>query len=259
MLSMVMVLSGCKDDSADVNSTETTAPATQDTQKATEPTTAATEPTTVPVVEYNAEDFVYTEYEFYMPYEVSLLTDDSSKVTSMSRLPGLKIDSADANVVNNEIINEYYNDFWKIAGYDSNYTNERMDYVCFCNDNILSLVIEHHIWHTSVFSVYNFDLDTGKLLSYDEVASLGGITMDDVKNCVADEIEAKFASVEGNLGEYAYSYEYQQIQNDCYTAENLNKTKCYYDENGQLMAVYDYYWIAGSGYGRDLTSIDAYI
>ncbi|MEE3404845.1 MAG: hypothetical protein VZR73_12255, partial [Acutalibacteraceae bacterium] len=139
-------------------------------------TAPATEPATIPVTDVpttaaviqDLSDYVETADEYEISYSGAfLLTNESTreKTTVPCRLPHLTIESADARAINEEIeanFGKYFREEKKYLG-SSDFPHPRMDYVCYLNGTILSLVTECRTTSTpdGMFGVYNIDVLTG--------------------------------------------------------------------------------------------------
>ena len=193
------------------------------------------------------EDYVITAKERQIAYNGSFqLTGEEAHTseTATARLPELRQDIPDATAVNAEL-HENLDSLFK--GYDNdNYVHGRVDYAAALNGNrILSLAVESRSVDTpnSFFWVYNFNVETGKRLTRDEVAAIAGTTTQDVLNEVIDDINTRCdnANVSGNLLD-----QMDRARSRTLAQENLDKAEFFFDENGVLNAVYRYYWIAGA-------------
>jgi len=236
----------CQTQSKPVSKTDMPVLSAADTQEAATaaPTTAA--PTTQ-APERHAEDYVITVRETQIAYNGAFyLTGEEARTseTAPARLPELRLDSPDAAAVNAELHERRDNTF---DAYDNNgYLSGRTDYVAALNGNlILSLADEFRSVDTpqSSFLVYNFNVETGKRLSRDEVATIAGTTTQEVLGEVIDDINTRCdnSGVSGKALE-----QMERSRTRTLAQENLDKAEFFFDTDGVLNAVYRYYWIAGA-------------
>ena len=241
------------------NATVSQASATSATSAATEPgstaassaaATESTAATTTQPPERHAEDYVETVQEYEIPIGGKFfLTGEEAgdSKRSVARLPQLKLDSDDARAVNSEIHEKHDRTFESYTSGGTIFV--RTDYVCALNGNTLSLAIESRSTDSpnSGFSVYNFNVDTGALLTDEEVVALAGISMEDAHAALAADINAICDDGLTRITNDKLVPQLEDVRTKSLEEDNLNRAQYFFDSAGRLNAAYRYYWIAGQG------------
>lgn len=169
---------------------------------------------------YDANYEISTEIKQYYVY-------GGEKLISINDLnvPYINIDSDDAKKVNQEIYKIYEDlikDFEKLSKEEIWYSIS--SYNSCINDNILSIIITIESAGTSIpnyeYYTYNFDLDNGNLLNYEEVLTKFKLTQEDALTAVKEI-----------LNKYIINKCYTcSIDNEIYLQE-FNKSLSYYQNN----------------------------
>jgi len=140
------------------------------------------------------------------------LFEDIKKIVSRLELPYFNIDSEAANLANEEIQKQFDNRInaqfpkW----YDDNSIDRHAaleasysEYRSHVYENVLSVVVNfrlHGMYDCFFFSLtYNFDLNTGELLTYEEVYELLGFSSDNIDEKVRKAIESIYTDEEAVL------------------------------------------------------------
>ena len=141
------------------------------------------------------------------------LVRENHKLSDL-KAPYININSDDAKKANDEIKGkylEYLKEFDKCAEVADESSapscSLMFDYKVFNSNDVISVVIGHLIQSTSVpsaeYITYNFDIKTGKLLSYDDVLSKVGYTKDNsiekIKNAIKENMDLKLSQYYGDL------------------------------------------------------------
>lgn len=226
-----------------------------ETENVTETTKVETQTeTATALVTHTADEFVKTIKQSISPYSGLLkITGENSKTfeNMPNRLPQLTIDSDDARAINDEIISD------NLTKYETSEENDgfRFDYRCYLNNNVLSLVLENSTTNTpnNFFSVYNMDIDTKKRLSNNDIIGFSSINADQAKEEVKKAILAKFD--EAGASEEITKEPLEKSLSD----DNIEKAMYYFNNDGNLVAAYRYYWFAGAESYGDLLVFDAKI
>lgn len=173
------------------------------------------------------EDIIINNYGFEIKYK--------SKTQSLSDLvvPHININTMDAINVNNEIEDLYINyakEFDECAS-DKNEIGcvEILTYYSYNYDNILSLVIVDGISQEKpvVFNylTYNFDLETGNLLTYDEVLEKLGYSKDDailkVEKGLENHLNKNYANMKEQLNSCKFTLGGEEKTDTCYNASKF--------------------------------------
>ena len=197
---------------------------------------------------YDSKDFVYdAEYKYdnkYTKYDDSYNepgdTIDGFGISiprgkndiSTLKVPYINVNSTEATTANNklkEIYLKYAMEFDKYAEESEKNDNgpichQILNYKKYQYNDIVSVLVFYDTQCTSPFVfnylVYNFDLKTGKLLSYDDILSKLSLDKNTVLNNLKNNAKAKMDSAYNSWGE----------KKDLTTECHYNK-----DENGNLL------------------------
>jgi hypothetical protein len=165
-------------------------------------------------------------------------------------VPYININSPDAIKANVEI-EKIFNTAIKVFNEG---TKDKLSYVDDCsykvyiNDKVLSVVITLGTGATDViypnYHTYNFDLTTGKIMSFEDIYSIAGFTATDVNSKIKDVIKTKTKSIVASPE--TQQYENQSIEN-YETALKDNTLQYYLGENKELYIVTELSFDAGKG------------
>ena len=151
-------------------------------------------------------------------------TDKTGNVyNAVYKIPKIDIDSEDAEAANEEINEKYLNDFAsannEVAAHNS-LTCDSLDYDCYQDDTLLSVLIRRvYFSHTVDYSVYNFNVKTGRRLSSEALCEAVGKSYD-----------SAMATLESTMSE-----------------DNLKASLFFLDSKGKLNAVCKEYTSVGTG------------
>ena len=254
-IAAILALSLCACSGSDSNSSdETTEAVTQansDVSKVEATTEEPAEETTEAATEARqVSDYVYTKIEKSLPSPGSfLLTGETNSAGENVpvRMPQLSINSADAQRVNSEINENCASAIDDLVQAAPIHPSGRIDYDCYLNGDVLSLVIENRSADTpnSVFYVYNFDVTTGNELSYGDVISRSDKSSEEVSEMIKSEINAVFDKMLNSSGG-KLSDQVEAVRTSSLSDENLAKVMYYFNKEGQLAAAFRHYAIAGA-------------
>ena len=243
---------GCNSqNSPSENAGETVAPAIT----ATEPETEA--PTEDPLAGKTAEDFVSPDREYEASYSSGMILHGgaaNSSETTLCRLPQLSADLPAAAPINQEIHDKFDQTFDEYTTLEEEFIPVNwIDYRCYLNSSVLSLIIESRTTNTpnSFFYVYNVNVISGETLSNNEVISRSTVSSDEAYEMLSGVIETKYEdiSVSEEMIEGAKS---RTLDSD-----NLKSAQFYFNEDGKLAAAYRYEWFAGAADYGDIGILDA--
>ena len=218
------------------------------TEEVTEEVTEAQ--TEEPTETLTVGDYVYTKIEKNLPSPGSfLLTGEQGNGGELVpvRMPQLKLDSADAKRINNEITQDCASRIDDLEKSAPVHPSGRIDYAAYLNKNILSLIIEKRSADTpnSYFTVYNLDVTTGEEISYGKLVSLSDKSNDEVTDMLKNEITALFdkplPSANASMADSLKNAKDKSLSDD-----NLSAAMYYFNGEGQLAVAYRYHWIAGA-------------
>ena len=197
--------------------------------------------------------------DFHITGETGFKGEDA-----VNRIPQLYMICDDAQTINRFIYDHFHHELRSEREANNDPTlqyKNRVDYVANVNGNVLSLAVEESpgtemLAH--LYAVYNIDLESGKQLNDEEVASLAGLTLEQAHDMVNTEIEAKLSQEEKKVKDKdKLAEEIENKRNKSSSEDNLARTKFYFDKDGKLVAVYGYYTLAGQGYKRAVCVLDA--
>lgn len=203
----------------------------------------------------NAQDYVSDAKTVNYQYTDS---EYGEQVDVTYRLPKITLGSSDAETVNDEIL-QTYSEFFEHADELEDIKNNylkytELDYDSYLNNNILSVVIHYEYGMNSLidYSVYNFDTTTGNLISNQQLADKLSLDYDLIKEQITNEITKKFENIKENIS----STDYENNLKKSINQDNINDSRLYLSSDGQMMAIYRIYWVAGAGLYYWLMEID---
>ena len=221
-------------------------------------------PTDNPLEGKTAEDFVYTELRYQVPYHGAFLIageESNDEDTAQCRLPQLSLNFDSASEINQEIHNELDTTFQYYSTIDASAEYipvNRVDYLCYLNSSVLSLVIESRSTDTpnSHFYVFNIDVLTGERLGNEELINLSNVSVDEAYDLLYDVIESKYTDIQAD---WITPEMLESTKSRSLSTENLQSSGFYYNGDGRLSATYRYDWFAGAGNDGDVCVLDASI
>ena len=180
-------------------------------------------------------------------------------------VPFININSDDARKVNDEIKGVYDS---AIDIYNKG-TNDGMSYVDDCsykyyvNGDIISIVLTYGHGATDVvrpdYYIYNFNLKTGKLVSYNDVYSFVGFNSDNINISISDSITSvmteKMSSFPDSLKADFDTYNNQSFQNYINSVDD-GSIKYYVDSNKKLNVMVTLSIPAGVGSFDTIITVD---
>ena len=213
------------------------------TEPVTEPETSTEDPKPGPISDYiGVLREVTFENKSYSP-----------AVKQTFRLPEILIDSADAREVNDEILEKYGSIMDAAASPDSSVYNTFLDYDSYLTGSILSVVINAeygsgHEWH---YSVYNFDVTTGKKLTNRTLCKMIGTDWDTMKSTLKSVLKTFFVN---NWPQY----ENTQSMYSTLDSETLETARLFIGNTRKVRALCTIYIAAGSGQLQRFVDIGTY-
>lgn len=117
------------------------------------------------------------------------------------------------------------------------------------DDRVLSVLIEvRYEWDQSLYTVYNFDLSDGSLLSGRQLLSLVGVGEEELRDIelsqMRSEFEAEFGSARGEISEELYAERLELTV----SPDNAELDRVWLGDLGQLMFVARIYSLAGADF-----------
>lgn len=149
---------------------------------------------------YMSDSYVYTKDSF------------EHEEGFVSNLPSINVKGDNISNINSELISRYY----EIIAIDDMF----MDYKYYKNDNLLSLIV--NIYYKSSPNaypydvlIYNVDIDTGNVLSDEELFNIFNVDSDEISDTIYEELREYYNYEKKN------GYFISECDFDCYL-ENLN-------------------------------------
>lgn len=119
-----------------------------------------------------------------------------------------------------------------------------IEHFVYLNDTILSVVIhERSMFDSSSFTVYNFDIESGKQLNTQ--ALMNKLQITDYADKFTQTAKETF---EANNGHFNHDDFYETQLATTVSKENIDKVKPYVAENGKVMIIINIYPMAGAAY-----------
>lgn len=181
---------------------------------------------------------------------------NGNQVDVTYRIPRIVLEGTDAELAN-EKSEQIFNDKCKSADDMRNFKawelqNTKLDYECYINDNVLSVIIldKYPFNNYTEYTVYNFDVLSGKRLYNEDIANRLSLNYSKIKNVIIEEIQNYFNSLPHHSTFY-----YEQLEKSI-SEDNIENSSLYIGENGQIMVKYRIYQMAGSETYYYLMSID---
>lgn len=182
---------------------------------------------------------------------------NGNQVDVTYKIPRIVLEGTDAELANKQS-EEIFNDKCKSAddmrnfnAWELQYT--KLDYEYYINDNVLSVVIfnKYPFNNYTEYTVYNFDVLSGKRLYNEDIANKLSLNYSKIKNVIIEKIQNYFNSLPTNHSTFYYTQLERSISDD-----NIESSSLYIGENGQIMVEYRIYKMAGSETYYYLMSID---
>lgn len=189
------------------------------------------------------KELVYTSYTNQEEVE--------DKYTLNVNIPSLNIDNVDAEDINKEINNIFYDKAINILAQTNKYTVYNVRYKAYVNDNILSLVIcatlkEGENPQREIVKTYNYNLSSNSKLTIKEILSYRELASESVQNKIYETI--KSASENANkYSELGYTKYLRDVNDSIYKIENTNVFFI-----GENKAVYILYPYGNSNYTSEI-------
>ena len=170
-------------------------------------------------------------------------------------IPNVNINSDDAKKVNEELSKKMGDDILERTGH-------KVSYKYTISENILSLLVENveidadnYTW----YNVYNFDINTGKLLSTSDVLGQekSGKLMDKLSEICSEEFYKYWADTITDKNGEGPKFYHEENQN--LVANNIDEVPCYIDgEKGQQIII-KIASFAGPSYYEHIVNLNDYI
>lgn len=178
------------------------------------------------------KDIVYTDY-----YKKDSNDDFEIDVT----IP--KINIKEANTLNNKINSIFIKKAESIQhNKQETKTIYTINYTAQLKDNILSIIIDSTLKEKSspqrrIIATYNFNIDTKKEVTVEELIEKKNLSKEDVENKIKEKIRKKNTESE-HLEKMGYEVYKRDLRSEMYDIENIDNF--YYDGNENLYIIFAY-------------------
>lgn len=180
------------------------------------------------------EDVIYTMYD---------IEEETEKYSINIKIPVFNVLGDEATTINNttqKIFIDKLNSIW--AGTEK-YTIYNIEYVAYLNDDILSLVIKASLKEGEsaqriIVQTYNYDIQTGKSITLNELIEREGYKIKQVNNKIEKQIEEASKQAEAisqATGKIMYK---RDLNNAMYATDNV--TNFFMGKDGQIYIIYAY-------------------
>lgn len=180
------------------------------------------------------EDVIYTMYD---------IEEETEKYSINIKIPVFNVLGDEATNINNttqSIFIDKLNSIW--AGTEK-YTIYNIEYVAYLNDDILSLVIKASLKEGEsaqriIVQTYNYDIQTGKSITLNELIEREGYKVKQVNNKIEKQIEEASKQAEAisqATGKIMYK---RDLNNAMYATDNV--TNFFMGKDGQIYIIYAY-------------------
>lgn len=183
-----------------------------------------------------SEDIVYMAYEYER--------EESGKYNVKLRIPVFNIDGQVAKQVNDSTQAVFANKANDIFANSKVYTIYNIDYTAYLNENILSLVIratlkEGDSAQRLIIQTHNFDIETGKLITLNELLDQRKISNQYVNSVIEKYIKEANKQAEAiSMALTGQSVYKRDINNAMYVTDNTNYF--FVGPEGQIYILYPY-------------------
>lgn len=173
-------------------------------------------------------------------------------------MPYINIDSEDAKKVNQEIYKIYEDliEFYNLQVKNQHLVEISVSYKSFINNNILSVIItttKGVPFPMKEFYTYNFDLENGNLLSYEDIYKSLGYTKENIDNNVAESISDIIVQYYNSIDECKFEINHSM---DIYKKNISNNNIGYFiDDNKKLNIISNLYHRGQTGGNQHLITI----
>lgn len=207
-----------------------------------------------------ADDYVKAKIDIELPFEGDFqITGEKNlkNAKAHSRLPQLVMESDVARKINLEISANYESELQTYKQPADNRPMDRIDYVCYLNGKVLSLVIEHRTVEppNSYFSVYNINTETGKTMSGDEVVALSETDINTMHKSVAKAINKVYDEMEKTAGSAATKKQIENARSVSTSDSNLESTEFFFNADKKLVVIYRYKGVNSGAIGHSVLAV----
>ena len=177
-------------------------------------------------------------------------------------VPYININTDDAIITNNELKQVFTN---AVNTYNQGVENKtdyvEMDYNTYINDNLASVVLWYGKGETDTvkptYYTYNFDLKTGKTLTFEELYQSLGFTKNQITNKITEEITEKVTDILEDTFPNTNNTEYiNKSINNYEESLTTNALQYFVAEDGNLSIIVKISIPAGTGYQNTIVEID---
>lgn len=214
-----------------------------------------------PVTKETVEDASYVTVDYKNAHDTNEFITKGERI----KVPVINFSTADATRVNNEIetlYRKYENIIKTSLECEKTNTGEpcgeySIGYKVYSNDDVISIVVLMQGSVTDLpvpeYLVYNFDKNTGNLLTLDDLLNIRNISKNDFIINVLENIQTL-----GKSDDYKESGIVENmLETELFLEDNVNLNKsqvtqesgvaCFIDDSGSIRTITTVFWNAGSG------------
>ncbi len=179
-----------------------------------------------------------------MVYNAYDLKNVSDFYSVDSNIPQLNIDAPNAEKINREIKEEYYEKAYVMMRKTEGMTIYSLKYAAFVNNAYLSLVIKTTYKEEGdkpekvTIKTYNYNIATDSIVTIDDLIELKGETKNDVQSKITKEIQTSDANSKILAKEYGNLLYTRDLNNEMYKVENTENF--FLTQDGYVYIVYAY-------------------
>ena len=189
----------------------------------------------VKIVGLEEKDVIYTAY--------NIKEEKENQYSLDIKLPVFNISGEIAADYNNITQSIFVNKANSILAGPKQYTIYNVEYIGYLNENILSLVIKSTLKEGNsaqriIVQTYNYDIETGKKVTLNEILEKNEINIKKVNEKIEDQIKEAARQAEtiaGATGQIVYK---RDLNNAMYITDNVSNF--FIGKDGQIYIVYAY-------------------
>lgn len=188
----------------------------------------------------------------YLAYDIDETKEGQYSVKAS--IPMFKLETDITKQINKDINDIFISKILNIISKSNNYTVYNMDYICYINEEILSLAIKCTLKDSNnpqrvIIQTYNYDIKNDKLLSLEDLIVRKNLNSNDVQNTIYSQIQSISEKME-TLSTEGYNLYKRTPESDIYKIKNT--LTFFLGKDGYLYIVYAY---GNNGYTSELDLI----
>lgn len=184
------------------------------------------------------QDIIYAQY--------NIKEEKDQKYSVNINLPVFNVNGEVAAEFNNITQSVFANKAEQVLNRSEKYTIYNVEYVAYLNENILSLAIKSTLKEGNsaqrvIIQTYNYDIETGRKLTLNDVLDQYGIEKKQVNQKIEKEVEEanrQAEAVSEALSQTGQSIYKRDINNAMYVTDNVNNFLV--GQDGEIYIIYAY-------------------